>query len=296
MDTIIDIQQLSYSYNNNFKALDDISIQVPRGAVYGFLGPNGAGKSTTMRMLAGIMPDESGAIRVFGEPLGGQLPGVYAKIGCLVEQPVLYSHLTAKDHLELVLKSNGLALDKIDPILEMVGLTRAKHLAVKRYSLGMKQRLAIGLCLVKEPELLLLDEPVNGLDPNGMQEVREMLLRLNGQHGITIFISSHLLAELEKMCSHICIINKGKIHFQGTMQELKLKFEGTPVRISIGDYDGPVSLPGYEVLRKDHTITCHLQSRNEIPVIVRRLVEQGIPVYEVKQEGSLESWFMDIIQ
>lgn len=296
MDMIIDIQQLNYSYNNNFKALDNISIGVPRGAIYGFLGPNGAGKSTTMRMLAGIMPDESDAIRIFGATLNSQLPGIYSKIGCLVEQPVLYSHLTAKDHLELVLKSNGLPLDKIDPVLEKVGLLKARDLAVKRYSLGMKQRLAIGLCLVKDPELLLLDEPVNGLDPNGMQEVREMLLQLNREYGITIFISSHLLAELEKMCSHICIINKGKIHFEGTMQELKVKFETTPVRIAVGENDGPVSLPGYEVSREGNVITCNLRARNEIPLIVRQLTEQGIDVYEVRQEGSLESWFMDIIQ
>lgn len=296
MDTIIDIQQLNYSYNNNFKALDNVSIRVPRGAVYGFLGPNGAGKSTTMRMLAGIMPDESGAVRIFGSAINNQLPGIYSRIGCLVEQPVLYSHLTAKDHLELILKSNGLALDKIDPVLEKVGLLKARDLAVKRYSLGMKQRLAIGLCLVKDPELLLLDEPVNGLDPNGMQEVREMLLRLNREHGVTIFISSHLLAELEKMCSHICIINKGKIHFEGTMQDLKLKFETTPVRISIGDQAGPVVLPGYEVVRDGNILTCSLQSRDDIPAIVRQLVEQGMAVYDVRQEGSLESWFMDIIQ
>lgn len=296
MESIIAIQNLNFVYNNKFKALDNLSISVPKGAIYGFLGPNGAGKSTTMRMLAGILPDMSNSIEVFGANLQTQMPGIYKRIGCLVEQPVLYSHLTAKDHLELILKSNDLPLSSIDATLELVGLSRAKHLAVKRYSLGMKQRLAIALCLVKNPELLLLDEPVNGLDPNGMQEVRELLVKLNKEHGITIFISSHLLAELEKMCTHICIINKGKIHFEGTIQELELLFESAPVRIVTGKLEHKVLLPEVSFTQYDDYLLAEVKQKQDVAHIVKSLVAQDVPVYEVKQAGNLESWFMDIIK
>ncbi len=295
MEYCINLQNLTYSYNNKFKALDNITVQVPKGSVYGFLGPNGAGKSTTMRMISGIMPDETNAINIFGEPLNAQKPNIYKRIGCLVEQPVLYSHLTAKDHLELISTANNLDKNNADNILKMVGLSDAKNLKVKRFSLGMKQRLAIGLCLVKNPELLLLDEPVNGLDPYGIQEVRELLLQLNKEHGITIFISSHLLSEIEKMCSHICIINKGKIHFEGTMPELKQKFETTPLSIYT-DNTTAISLPEYTFTQLSDKIVVQITSKKDIPQIVTSLAIQGINIYEVKQEGNLESWFMDLLQ
>lgn len=296
MEHIIDIQHLNYRYNNNFKALDDVSIQVPKGAIYGFLGPNGAGKSTTMRMLAGLMPDEGNNIKLFGKPLMNQLPSVFQQMGCLVEQPVLYQHLTANDHLVLICKQNKVSFSKIEEVLQMVGLSHAKKLAVKRYSLGMKQRLAIALCLIKNPTLLLLDEPVNGLDPNGMLEVRNLLLRLNEEHGITIFISSHLLSELEKMCSHICIIHKGKIHFEGTMVSLKAKFEATPVKICIGKTDQQLDFLPIAYQQQGDNITVQIANKEEIPGIIQLLVENKIPVYSVQQEGNLESWFMDIVK
>ncbi len=296
MTNVIEIKDLSYRYNNKFKALDNISIKVPKGAIYGFLGPNGAGKSTTMRMLAGLMHDDHNNIQLFEKPINSQLPEVFSNIGCLVEQPVLYTHLTAKDHLELIMNCNGIPLSKLDATLEVVGLSKAKNMAVKRFSLGMKQRLAIALCLVKEPQLLLLDEPVNGLDPNGMQEVREMLVRLNQELGITIFISSHLLSEIEKMCTHICIINKGKIHFEGTMPLLKKQFDSAPVSIQIETQNEHIDYGQWNTIRKENKLIIDIQDKKEIAQVVHNLITQNIDIYEVKQEGNLESWFLDIIQ
>jgi len=296
MEYVIDIHNLTYHYNNEFKALDDITIQVPQGSIYGFLGPNGAGKSTTMRMLAGMMYDESNKVHLFGQAINHQMPQVFRRVGCLVDHPVLYQHLTAKDHLQLVMKSNDIAYDRLDEILEIVDLMHAKDLAVKRYSLGMKQRLAIALCLVKEPELLILDEPVNGLDPNGMQEIRQLLVRLNKEWGITIFISSHLLSELEKMCTHVCIIHKGQIQFAGDMTALRQQFDGAPVKITTGERQHEPMLSTHSFIPHSDHIIVHIQDKEDIPRIIKELVQQGIAIYNVQQEGNLESWFLDLIQ
>lgn len=294
MNYIINIEHLTYHYQPHVKALDDVTIQVPKGAIYGFLGPNGAGKSTTMRLLSGLMYDEGENIKLFGHPINAQLPQVFERVGSLIEQPVLYQHLTAKDHLELIINANELKEVAIDEILQQVDLLAAKDTQVKRYSLGMKQRLAIALCLVKSPELLLLDEPVNGLDPTGMQEVRQLLMKLNKELGLTIFISSHLLSEIEKMCSHVCIIHKGKIHYAGLMVDLKKQFDATPVQVTIGA--GHVYLPEYNYTQEDHVLHVTINNKEDIPKVIKSLVAQDIAVFNVVQQGNLESWFLDIVQ
>jgi ABC-type multidrug transport system ATPase subunit len=296
MDYIIDIENLTYRYNDKFKALDNVSIKVPKGAIYGFLGPNGAGKSTTIRMITGIMPDDANNIKLFGNSLSAQIPEVYHRVGALVEQPVLYQHLTAHDHLLMICKSNNIDDASIDEILAIVGLSHATHLTVKRYSLGMKQRLAIALCLIKNPELLILDEPVNGLDPNGMQELRALLVKLNKEKGITIFVSSHLLAEIEKMCTHICIINKGKIHFDGKMEDLQLNFRNSALKIKVGTTSNAFHIDGFEYSIDGNLLQVHIHTEEDIPQIVQQLVSQNVPVYGVAQTGNLESWFMQITQ
>jgi len=296
MEYTIEVKNLTYTYNNKHKALDDLSFSVPKGSIYGFLGPNGAGKSTTMRMISGIMPDEQNNIKVFDDFINKQIPQIYHRIGCLVEQPVLYSHLTAIDHLQYIVTSNKTKDVNIDEMLSIIGLEHAKNLKTKQFSLGMKQRLAIGMCLIKKPELLLLDEPVNGLDPSGISEVRAMLLRLNQELGMTIFISSHLLVEIEKMCSHICILNKGKKNFEGTLQALQKRFDRMPIKIKTNPIQFPIKLAGYDIVQGTQDITIAIKSKDEIPNIIRQLNALGIDIYEVKQEGNLESWFMDMVQ
>jgi ABC-2 type transport system ATP-binding protein len=217
---IIQTESLNFQYSKDKKVLENISINVPKGAIYGFLGPNGAGKSTTMRLLTGIIPEQGNAIKLFNQPLQEQLPMVFSKIGSLVESPALYLHLSGIDNLKYIAKLRNIPEEKIHETLKLVDLSRDGKRKAKQYSLGMKQRLAIAMALLNEPELLLLDEPVNGLDPNGIIDIRKLLIKLNKENGVTIFVSSHLLSEIEKMCTHVGIISKGKLRFEGTMQEL----------------------------------------------------------------------------
>jgi len=195
---IIQTDNLNFEYSKSKKVLDSISINVPKGAIYGFLGPNGAGKSTTMRLLTGIIPEQGNAIKLFNQPLKEQLPLVFYKIGSLVESPALYLHLSGIDNLRYIAKLRAIPEEKIRETLELVSLQNDSHRKVKFYSLGMKQRLAIAMALLSEPELLLLDEPVNGLDPNGIIDIRKLLIKLNKERGVTLFVSSHLLSEIEK--------------------------------------------------------------------------------------------------
>jgi ABC-2 type transport system ATP-binding protein len=168
MKYIIQTSNLDFQYSKNKKILNNLSINVLKGSIYGFLGPNGAGKSTTMRLLTGIIPDDSNSIFLFEKPIESQIPDVFEKVGALVESPALYLHLSGYDNVKYIALLRQVPLSKIDEVLELVDLTAHKKQKAKQYSLGMKQRLAIAMALLSEPELLFLDEPVNGLDPNGI--------------------------------------------------------------------------------------------------------------------------------
>ncbi|MFY7995936.1 MAG: ABC transporter ATP-binding protein, partial [Sediminibacterium sp.] len=217
---VLTTSNLSFSFYKGQPVLDNINITVPAGSIYGFLGPNGAGKTTTMRLLTGLLPQQGDHIQFFNQSLSTQLPNLFHRVGCLIETPSLYLHLSGLDNLRLVARMKDIDEKKAEPVLATVGLQKAAHRKAGQYSLGMKQRLAIAIALLNDPQLLMLDEPVNGLDPNGMVEMRELMKELNREKGITIFISSHLLHEVEKMCTHIGIIHKGKIRFEGKISEL----------------------------------------------------------------------------
>lgn len=296
----IQISHLTYYYNKHFKALDDIAINVPKGSIYGFLGPNGAGKSTTMNLISGILPDSTNSIKVFGQPIALQLPALYRDMGCMIETPALYYDLSGADNMRVVGKANGLSEDKLKYFLELVGLGQRMHNKVKAYSMGMRQRLAIAMALYKEPKILLLDEPVNGLDPNGMAEIRNLLVQLNKELGITILISSHLLAEIEKMCTHIGIIHKGKMQYEGTIAALKAGFEKAPLVIKTDDAALRMSALEdlhytVETIDAQH-IRVVIANTAEIPHIVAQLVAKEVPIFSAQQEGNLESWFLNITQ
>lgn len=202
------------------KAVDNLNLNVPRGAVYGFLGPNGAGKTTTIRMLLGLIRPDSGKISIMGKPVSWKTYKSRKGIGSLVEAPSLYQHLTGRENIEITQKLTGAKKSRIDEVLNTVQLQGAANKQVKKYSLGMQQRLGLANALLAEPELLILDEPTNGLDPAGIQDIRGLIKSLPDQQGITVFISSHLLSEVEKTASHIGIIDKGKMIFEGTMAAL----------------------------------------------------------------------------
>lgn len=296
----IQIKNLNYYYNSQFKALDDISINVPKGSIYGFIGPNGAGKSTTMSLIAGLLPDTANAIHVLGKPIKQQIPDLYAKMGCMIETPALYYDLTGADNLRIVGRANGVKDTKLEYYMDLVDLKSRMNTKVKSYSMGMRQRLAIAMALYKEPEILLLDEPVNGLDPNGMAEIRHLLVKLNKELGVTIFISSHLLAEIEKMCTHIGIIALGRMRYEGTLDDLKKGFEKAPLILKTKDiesYTGifeQLQIP-IEWLANDQ-VKLLIKHTDDIPAIIDHLSNNKVPIYSASQEGNLESWFLNIIQ
>jgi ABC-2 type transport system ATP-binding protein len=297
-DFVIETNNLHFQYSKKRPAVTNLSLRVPKGSIYGFLGPNGAGKSTTMRLLTAILPDDAGSVSLFGESLNSQLPSVFSKIGALVESPALYLHLTGYDNLQYIATLRNSNAGKIDEVLHTVDLFEAKDRKVKGYSLGMKQRLAIAMALLAEPELLLLDEPVNGLDPTGIVEMRNLLVKLNKEHGVSIFVSSHLLSEIEKMCTHVGIISNGVLRFQGTMSELSQKFGSCSVSLQIKDarvWLEKLSITHTNVKAEgDDRLLLTLPDKDSIPAFVKSLLEQGALLYEFKIQDGLEEWFMSV--
>ncbi len=297
MEHVIQLKNLSFGYQKNQTILKNININVPKGSIYGFIGPNGAGKSTTMRLISGIELHESNDVLIFNEPISKQIPGVFHKIGALVESPTLYYHLSGYENLAYICTSRQLNIEKIDPILELVDLSHAKKTAVKRYSLGMKQRLAIAMSMIHEPELLLLDEPVNGLDPNGMIEIRELLVKINKENNTTIFISSHLLSEIEKMCTHIGIIAKGEIRFEGSIKQLSNQFDRYQIKIE-SDIDEDVikKITENQLIFQvaGDSLIFDINQKEDVPKLIKQLANLQVPIYSVNKIGGLEEWFLSI--
>jgi ABC-type multidrug transport system ATPase subunit len=213
-------------------AVRDLSLQVPRGSVYGFLGLNGAGKSTTIRMLLGLLRPTSGEVALLGSAMPGDRLSALGRIGALVESPTVYPHLTGVENLEATRRLLGVGRQGMARALDVVGLSDAGCRLVREYSTGMRQRLGLALALIGEPELLVLDEPTNGLDPRGIQEVRELVRELPGRLGVTVFLSSHILAEVEQVASHVGIIHKGRLVAQGELEELLGR---GLLRVGVGD-------------------------------------------------------------
>mgnify|MGYP003450707155 FL=1 len=300
MKYIIQTSNLDFQYSKNKKILNNLSINVPKGSIYGFLGPNGAGKSTTMRLLTGIIPDDSNSIFLFEKPIESQIPNIFEKVGALVESPALYLHLSGYDNVKYIALLRQVPLSKIDEVLELVDLTAHKRQKAKQYSLGMKQRLAIAMALLSEPELLFLDEPVNGLDPNGIVEIRKLLVKINKEKGVTIFVSSHLLSEIEKMCTHIGIISKGTLKYEGTMEDLSRKFETCKIQITLDEAESwkekLSSKYANVVLEEQNKITMNLNHTSEIPDFAKQIIQEGARIYEIKILEGLEEWFMNLTE
>lgn len=223
MVPVIEIEGLHKSYRRFRKppavALDDLDLVVPEGGVFGFLGPNGSGKTTTIRCVLGLARPTAGAIALFGRPLPEALPTVMRSIGAVVENASFLAHMTGREQVRLLAKIDGIPAADADRRLEAVGLGDRGGDAVKGYSLGMRQRLALAVALLKDPALLVLDEPANGLDPAGMREIRDLVRRL-GREGRTVFVSSHLLSEVEQMCDRVAILNNGRCVMTAAVAEL----------------------------------------------------------------------------
>src|SRR4051794_23831413 len=200
-------------------AVDGLDLAVPAGGVHGFLGPNGSGKTTTIRMLLGLAHADAGSMRLFGQPVPALLPSVISRVGAVVESPKFSPNFTGRQNLELLARSIGAPPTRVDAAVETVGLTGRDADRFKSYSLGMKQRLAIAATLLKEPELLILDEPTNGLDPAGIREIRETIRQL-GTSGVTVLLSSHILAEVQQVCTSATIIGNGRMLASGAVEDL----------------------------------------------------------------------------
>ncbi|PGH37727.1 MAG: multidrug ABC transporter ATP-binding protein [Candidatus Nephrothrix sp. EaCA] len=298
MPNIIETHQLSFSFSKGKKIVNNLSLNVPVGSIYGFLGPNGAGKTTTMRLLTRVLPDDTNSISLFGKPVREQLPQAFSKIAALLETPALHYHLSGYDNLRCAAKLRGVSCSKIDSTLEMVEMTYAKKQRVKQYSFGMKQRLAIAICLLSEPELLMLDEPVNGLDPAGMRHIRQLLIKINKETGAAIFISSHLLNEMEKMCSHVGIIHLGSLKFEGSISELSKKFIGCAAEFEISEAEKWASRltalnRAAQHIDENHLLVS-LNNKEELPALIKQLAADDARIYKVKVRGGLEEWFISL--
>lgn len=205
--------------------IHDITFDVFAGEVFGFLGPNGAGKTTTIRMLVGLAAADGGEVRIGGISLMNQFPEAIAQVGCIVENPELYKFMTGRENLEQFARmSGGISRERIEEIVRFVDLERAIDDKVKTYSLGMRQRLGIAQALLHSPKILILDEPTNGLDPAGIRELRQFIRRLAEEEGLAVFISSHMLSEIEMMCDRVAIINQGQVVSVGLVKELMAQF------------------------------------------------------------------------
>jgi ABC-2 type transport system ATP-binding protein len=273
----------------------ELDLAVPPGSIYGFLGPNGAGKTTTIRLLLSLLKPGGGTIRILGEPLttGDRRP--LANVGALVESPSLYGHLTGRENLEVTRRLIAAPAARLDTVLELVELAADAGRLVRTYSLGMRQRLALALALLGEPRILILDEPTNGLDPAGIQDFRALLRRLAAGHGITVFLSSHLLAEIDQIASHLGVLDSGRLLFQGTLDELRRR---APPRLVIGCDDPARARQELQTAGEtvapdgEGQLVVALRERTSSP-INRLLVERGIGIAKLApDDASLESLFL----
>jgi ABC-2 type transport system ATP-binding protein len=277
-------------------AVDGLSLEVPRNSIYGFLGPNGAGKTTTIRLLLGLVQPHAGEVRLFGEPLRGQRRSLLGRVGALVESPSLYPNLTGRENLEVTRRLIGGSRDQVAQALQTVRLEEAADRRVGGYSSGMRQRLGVALALLGEPDLLILDEPTNGLDPAGMKDMRLLLRRLPEAYGLTVFLSSHLLAEVEQVATHIGIIQAGQLRFQGTLDDLQAQMRE---QVVLG-VDHPevaaqhLRQAGWGVQGNGgDRLAVAANGRSDAALINAQLVAQGLNVYRLELERpTLEDIFV----
>ena len=217
METILKINNLNKIYNKRVHAVKNVSFEIKKGNVYGILGPNGSGKSTTLGIVLNVVNKTSGDFEWFGGKV--ETHDALKKVGAIIERPNFYPYMTAKENLELVCKIKGTPFSKVTEKLELVGLLERQNDKFRTYSLGMKQRLAIASALLNDPEILILDEPTNGLDPQGIRQIRD-IIRVIASHGTTILLASHLLDEVQKVCSHVVVLRKGEMLYQGSVNDM----------------------------------------------------------------------------
>jgi len=301
MAPYIEIRNLAKHYGE-IKAVDDLSMQVMPGDIYGFLGPNGSGKSTTIRMLLSLIRPTSGQILLFGHDLAVDRYQTLSRVGALIEKPDFYNYLPARKNLEILGKLSKLQnLDaRVDEVLDLVGLLPRAKSIVRTFSLGMKQRLGIAQALLHKPDLIILDEPTNGLDPLGQKEVRDLVKSLNQDSNITILLSSHVLFEIEQIANRMIIINKGKALVEGNVHDL---INGQDRQVTyVLENPGPVrdlilETPWESKFQKSSPDRVWFKiTKEEIPVLTAFLIEKGIRIYAIEPVRSLEDFFLQLTE
>jgi len=299
MDAVIQVKNLTKDFKE-VKAVDDVSFTVPAGEVYGFLGQNGAGKSTTIRMLLTLVRPDSGEIEIFGMSLQKHRKEILRQVGAIIERPDLYKYLTALENLRIFAALSGAKIPekKLMDQLAKVGLAERAHSKVKTYSQGMRQRLGIATALVHNPKLIILDEPMNGLDPQGIADVRNLILHLSNDLGKTLFVSSHLLNEMELIADSMLIIDKGKKVADGSKQEL---LNPVKIQVELITDNKEISVRiirdtkwGNYLLNKDNGNILLEMDKAQIPELNRTLVEKGINVISLRPKHSLEDFFLSL--
>ncbi|OQP60899.1 bacitracin ABC transporter ATP-binding protein [Niastella vici] len=299
MSAIIKVSNLSKQYRE-VKAVNDISFTVNTGDIYGFLGQNGAGKSTTIRMLLTLIEPTAGAIELFGRNLYSHRKEVLQQIGAVIEKPDLYKYLTAYENLSLFAKMSGVAVTdkKLMDQLEQVGLTERAHSKVRTFSQGMKQRLGIAIALIHDPQLIILDEPTNGLDPQGIADIRNLILHLSRHQGKTILVSSHLLHEIELIANRMLIIDKGKKIMEGTVAEL-VDPARTMVHIEVTNPQLVMAWLQNSrwsacVQEQNNNVILLRMNKPQVPELTAELVNAGAHIMALQPQNSLESYFLSL--
>jgi len=296
--SVIKVQALSKNFGA-LKAVDQLSFEVEAGQVYGFLGQNGSGKSTTIRMLLSLIHPSEGHIEIFGQSLTDHRSAILEQIGAVIERPDLYPYLTAQEHLTLFakLRKQKINSSKIEATLAQIGLLARANDKVQTYSLGMKQRLGIGIALLHDPKLVILDEPTNGLDPQGIADIRQLIKSLSKEEGKTVLVSSHLLSEIEQIASHILIIHQGKKMAEGPTSSL-LDPNKTIVQIKTLDDLGAkqilmASVYQTNLLERSEGIYLSIPQL-EIPALNTFLVASNIALISLEAKNSLEDYFLQL--
>jgi len=299
MAAVIQVRNISKKFRE-VKAVDNLSFSVESGQVYGFLGQNGAGKSTTIRMLLTLIKPTSGEIEIFGMNLLKHRKEILRQVGAIIERPDLYKYLSALENLRIFAAMSGIKIPekKLIEQLAKVGLAERIHSKVKTYSQGMKQRLGIAIALVHDPSLIILDEPTNGLDPQGIADIRHLILHLSKDLGKTLLISSHLLSEMELIADSMLIIDKGRKIVEGKVNELFDPAE-TVVELKTTDDTSAFEqlqqsfLNRYEIEKRNDCITLKLH-RNEVPLVMKEIVQMNIDVISFYSKHSLEDYFLSL--
>ena len=295
-DYLIETRELSRRFGSKL-AVDNLNLLVPAAGVYGFLGPNGAGKTTAIRMLLGLIKPTLGEVSLFGLPLHNNRLTLMRRVGALVESPSLYPHLTGRENLEVTRRMIGAPINLIALALEVVKLTKDADRRVREYSLGMRQRLGLALALLNQPQLLILDEPTNGLDPAGIHEMRDLIRRLPDEAGVNVFLSSHLLGEVEQIASHIGIIHEGRLLFQGLLTELQER-QHARLRVGTNQLDQATAClasAGWSVERRDGILSVAAATSEDAMKVNSLLVSRGIDVFHLAlAQASLEDIFLTL--